>query len=219
MDLSKINQKIKNLQMQAQEYQLIEAKIKSNPFDQFLDWFEEILQSETCNPTAMALATIDENHYPDIRVVLLKQLENNQFIFYSSYDSKKAKQLIKNNIAAINFYWPHYSRQVRIKGRVEKIDRSKSEAYFSTRPRKTQLGAHAWIQSSILSSRNEMEDMLKLATEKFTNKEEIPCPNNWGGYALTPFEYEFFQGRDWRMHDRLLYTFHDNGWKIVRLAP
>lgn len=218
MDLFNINQKIKHSQKASQDSELTEKQLKSDPFEQFIDWFNEILQTETCNPTAMVLATIDANNFPDTRVVLLKELELNRFIFYSSYDSKKAKQLVNNNLAAINFYWPNFSRQLRIRGHVEKIDYAKSQSYFETRPRNTQLGAHAWTQSSIINDRTELEKLFQKTSEKFSGK-DIPCPNNWGGYALTPFEYEFFQGRNWRMHDRFLYTFQNEQWQIQRLAP
>lgn len=219
MDLSEINHKIKNMKREDEEFELREESVKLDPFELFVIWFNEALQSGMQeDPTAMVLATVDENNQPDTRVVLLKELENQQFIFYSHYDSKKAHDLSKNNVAAINFYWPYHSRQIRIRGRVEKVKREKSENYFATRPRQTQLTTHAWTQSSSLTNRKEMDNEIKRLSEKFSNK-PIPCPENWGGFVLVPFEYEFFQGRKWRMHDRLFYTLDNKTWKMKRLAP
>lgn len=218
MDLSKINKKIKNFKRENVEYELQEENVKFDPFSQFIDWFEEVLDAGLLDPIAMVLATVDDQGNPDARVVLLKELEDKKFIFYTNYHSHKAKQLSHHPIAALNFYWPDFSRQVRIRGKVEKVDRVKSESYFATRPRKTQLGAHAWVQSSTISSRHDMDTKLEKVANKFSDK-TIPCPDIWGGYALTPFEYEFFQARKWRMHDRLLYTLDEDAWRMDRLAP
>jgi pyridoxamine 5'-phosphate oxidase len=218
MNLSDINQKIKNIKRANEKDQLQENNVMSDPFKQFLDWFDQALTFETYDPSAMVLSTIDENGFPDSRVVLLKELDTHRFIFYSNYFSKKARELSNNNVAALNFYWPNYARQVRIRGRVEKVDRKTSEAYFASRPRETQLAAQASMQSSILPSRDILENQIEALAEKFAGK-EVPCPEFWGGYMLTPFEYEFFQGRSWRMHDRLLYTFANGKWTMVRLAP
>lgn len=218
MNLSEINREIRNKIKKEESDSLKEESAKQNPFEQFIDWFSEVLKSEEYDPSVMVLATIDENGWPDTRTVLLKELLDNQFIFYTNYDSKKGRQLSQHPVAAINFYWPNYSRQVRIRGRVEKVARNQSESYFSTRPREAKLGVHAWIQSSIVSSRDELDNKLKSVEKKFSD-DVIPCPENWGGYTLTPFEYEFFQGRNWRMHDRLLYVLSDSVWKRMRLAP
>lgn len=218
MDLSEINQKIKSIKKENGKFDLLEKEANADPFAQFVNWFSEVFQSGSYDPTVMILSTIDENELADNRIVLLKELEKDQFIFYTGYDSNKALQLEKNPYAACIFYWPNYSRQVRIRGKVEKLPRNKSESYFATRPREAQLGAHAWIQSSILTNREEMNEKLKIVSEKFSGK-EIPCPENWGGYSIVPFEYEFFQARSWRMHDRLHYSLHDGKWKITRLAP
>lgn len=218
MELSEINQKIKNIRAERTTQQLPELGAKEDPFQLFLSWFNQALEVESTDPSAMVLATIDEKGLPDARVVLLKELEEHRFVFYTSYASKKAKDLAHQDVAALNFYWPDLFCQIRIRGRVEKITRKKSELYFSTRPREAQLGAHAWVQSSALSSQEELDQRIKLQTEKYANQ-TVPCPENWGGYALLPFEYEFFQRKQWRRHNRLLYTLMGTTWKIARLAP
>ncbi len=218
MKISKINQKIQNIAKEDKESNLLETDVKADPFEQFVDWFEQALQSEPYDPSAMVLATVDEKGQPDTRVVLLKELTDQRLIFFTNYLSNKARQLAHNDVAAINFYWPHVARQVRIKGKVVKTSRAKSEAYFATRAREAQIGAHASLQSSVISNRSEIDNKIKVLSEKFSDQ-EIPCPENWGGYELIPFEYEFFQGKKWRVHDRLRYTLHDKKWKLVRLAP
>jgi len=218
MTLTEINKKIEKLKWEYGKHELKEESVKPNPFEQFVAWFSEALQSSLHDPSAMVLATVDEKGLPDTRVVLLKQLEDNRFIFFSHYGSKKAKELALHNVAALNFYWPASIRQIRIRGRVEKTDRAQSESYFATRVREAQIGAHAWVQSSVFSSREELLNRLKSTTTKMYDK-EVSCPESWGGYALVPFEYEFFQGRMWRMHDRLLYTLAGDQWKMERLAP
>jgi pyridoxamine 5'-phosphate oxidase len=218
MDLSKINKKIKNFKRENADYELCEESVKFDPFSQFMDWFEEVLDAEIIDPLAMILSTVDDRGYPDARVVWLKELEDKRFIFYTNYRSHKAKQLAYHPVVSLTFYWPDFSRQVRVRGKVEKVKREKSESYFATRPRKTQLGAHAWIQSSTVSGRQEMDHQLEKMTNQFSDA-AIPCPEIWGGYAITPFEYEFFQARKWRMHDRLLYTLENEKWIMQRLAP
>lgn len=218
MDFSDINLKIKNIHRTETESDLREEDVKSNPFEQFLDWFSVALASKNYDPSAMLLATVDEQGWPDARVVLLKEVGDNRLIFFTSYNSNKAKQLANNNIAAVNFYWPLSSRQVRMKGTVKKVDRGISDAYFATRPRATQIASNAFSQSSVIKDRNELEEKISVLAKEYGDK-PIVCSENWGGFEFIPFEYEFFQGRKWRMHDRLLYKMHDNKWKIVRLAP
>jgi len=218
MDLADLNRKIMNIKSNPRHQALRKKDAKADPFEQFVIWFNEALQFEPYPANAMVLATVDEKGEPDARVVLLKELESHCFIFYTNYESKKAKQLSKHNAAALNFYWPHTARQVRIRGKVKKVERSKSESYFATRPRETQLGAQAWIQSTVLANREELNTKFNEAEKKFSGR-VVPCPDYWGGYALVPFEYEFFQSRDWRAHDRLLYILENQRWKIMRLAP
>ncbi|SRR5579883_436445 len=218
MNLLDINNKIKNIKSTYPNYELNESFAKTDPFEQFVLWFDEALQTEPFDPSAMVLATTDENGVPDARMVLLKELEPGKLVFFSNYNSKKARHLAQNKSVAINFYWPNNARQVRIKGTVEKTPRKKSEDYFASRPKQAQIGAHAWIQSTVVSNRDEMEQKITDASKQYETA-EIPCPDYWGGYIVTPFEYEFFQGRNWRLHDRLLYTLEKGNWKRVRLTP
>lgn len=218
MDLDAINQKISRTTREYKEYQLNEEDANPDPFLQFILWLDDAIISNAPDPTAMVLATCDEKSKPDTRVVLLKELAPNQFIFYTNYNSKKGAQLLNQPVAALNFYWPTFTRQVRIKGYVIKVANEQNEEYFSTRPRESQLGARAWVQSSVLSDRFEIDKRIQLEKEKFMDS-PITCPDIWGGYAIIPYEYEFFQGRKWRFNDRLLYTLNEKKWKMVRLAP
>lgn len=218
MKLAEINQKIKMIKAEKFDKPPSLENWNTDPFEQFLLWFDLALEDCSSDPSAMVLATVDEQGFPDTRLVLLKELEYHRFIFYTSYESKKARDLAHQNIAALNFYWPPLCYQVRIRGRVEKLDRKKNESYFATRPRGSQLSAHAWIQSSSLASEAELEERIKKQDEYYANQ-TIPCPQNWGGYALSPFEYEFFQRKPWRRHERLLYTLDQKNWKKIYLAP
>jgi pyridoxamine 5'-phosphate oxidase len=218
MQRIELNQKLMNLKREKTKTNFSEETLRADPFEQFIAWFSLALQFESADPSAMILATVDENGFPDARIVLLKELAEPGFIFYSSYDSKKAKDLSHQPVAALNFYWPDLLYQVRIRGRVEKLPREKSEDYFATRPREAQLSAQAWVQSSVLSSRTELENKIKQTDEKYS-RQAIPCPENWGGYLLLPFEYEFFQRREWRWHDRFFYRQVKNQWEMIRLAP
>jgi pyridoxamine 5'-phosphate oxidase len=216
--LAKINEKIKNIKRTHGDYELDESHTAQAPFDLFLVWFDEILKTDSFDPSAMVLATVDTNGYPDTRVVLLKELNRNQFIFYTNYKSQKGLQLAEHPVAALNFYWPTMVRQVRLKGRVTKVDRKKSEAYFATRPREAQLSSYASQQSAVILERDVLMKEIQKLAETFS-EQTIICPEHWGGYVFEPFEYEFFQGRRWRMHDRFRYTLENEGWKCARLAP
>lgn len=218
LDLSIINQKIQKIKRQNGKGDLKEQTTHSDPFEQFLIWFNEAIDSDIYDPSAMVLATVDQKGLPDTRVVLLKELEYNRFIFFTNYQSKKAQDLSANSIAAINFYWPSLVRQVRIRGEVTKAPRSKSQNYFKTRPKEAQIGVYASLQSSIIPNREALDKEYERFTKQFDDT-EVPCPEYWGGYILTPFEYEFFQGRKWRTHDRIFYFLQNNQWLKQRLAP
>lgn len=195
---------------------LTEDNILPSPFDLFDLWFGQVLQVESYDPTAMVLSTVDKKNRPNSRVVLLKGIEKEEFVFFSNYNSSKATELKHNPYAAINFYWPQMARQIRIRGKVKTISAKRSDEYFKTRPYKSQLSAIISPQSKKISSREELEQrLLKLEKEKFTPER----PDNWGGYALKPYEFEFWQGRDNRLHDRFLYTYQKTKWVYERLAP
>ncbi|WP_370449376.1 pyridoxamine 5'-phosphate oxidase [Legionella sp. km772] len=196
---------------------LDEQHIHENPIEQFKIWFAEVLAEEPHDPTAMVLSTVDEQGFPDSRVVLLKGLEENSFIFYTNYHSAKGIQLAHEPRAALNFYWPHMARQVRIRGRVEKISAERSDDYFFSRPLSSQLSAIVSPQSKDIKDRAFLEQALEqLATE---GQAPITRPLHWGGYSLTPESIEFWQGRDNRLHDRIAYCRQNNTWSHSRLAP
>ena len=197
---------------------LSEENAKENPIEQFEQWFTQVLDVEASDPTAMVLSTVDERGYPDARVVLLKGIEDEQFIFYTNYHSAKSLQLSNTPYAALTFYWPQMARQVRIRGRVKRLSAKKSDDYFLTRPKKSQLSAIASPQSHVVKSRNELEKRLSDLIEKY-GQEPIVRPTTWGGFSLIAEEVEFWQGRNNRLHDRLLYKKLNQEWIVRRLAP
>ncbi len=200
------------------ELSLSEESVQSEPIAQFKRWFDDVLQNEKNDPTAMVLATVDEKGCPDTRVVLLKGLEEGNFLFYTNYQSAKAIQINNNPYAALNFYWPQMARQVRIRGRVKKVSREQSDAYFSSRPIKSQFSAIISHQSQELINRAVLEHALNDLIEQHGQK-PIVRPDNWGGYMIIPEEIEFWQGRDNRLHDRIHYFRQGDSWLIRRLAP
>jgi pyridoxamine 5'-phosphate oxidase len=210
----------KNLADIRREYgdlRLSEADIDHCPIQQFRRWFSEILQTETYDPTAMVLATVDNQGNPDCRVVLLKDIDGGAFVFYSNYNSIKAQQIRVNARVALNFYWPSMARQVRVRGTVEYTSDTQSDAYFASRPVESQLSALISPQSAEISSRAELEKALSVLRE--SNQTPIIRPEHWGGYRVIPTEIEFWQGRDNRLHDRIQYIHNEQSWSFRRLAP
>lgn len=200
------------------DLELTEDRLEANPMDQFKLWFEATRISEKSDPTAMVLSTVDEKGWPDSRVVLLKGIEKDAFVFYTNYDSNKSIQLQHTPYAALNFYWPQMARQVRIRGRVKRTAESHSDLYFSQRPIESQLSAMASHQSQPLANRQELEDAFNKLVNEYRHKPVIrPC--NWGGYYVIPDEMEFWQGRDSRLHDRFHYFRQNGNWIGRRLAP
>jgi pyridoxamine 5'-phosphate oxidase len=195
-----------------------ESIANSNPIEQFTIWWNEAVKSEIDEINAMTLATIDTNGNPDARIVLLKGYDKNGFVFYTNYNSAKGKSLALHANACLVFFWKELERQVRIKGTVEKISAAESDAYFSSRPIGSRIGAWASPQSQVIESRDVIEQNAKQYSEAF--KENIERPPHWGGYIVSPNSIEFWQGRSSRLHDRLLYTQQQWGnYSIQRLAP
>lgn len=193
--------------------------VDKDPFAQFEKWFNQAIQSQALEPNAMSLATLSENGMPTSRMVLLKGVENEQFVFYTNYQSQKGKELELSPVCALNFFWPELERQVRIEGVASRVSSEVSDAYFQSRPRASQVGAWASPQSTLIKERSILEERVKQIEEKYKDLKVLPRPKQWGGYGVAPFEIEFWQGRPSRLHDRIVYTRVDNQWKINRLAP
>ncbi|HRD69817.1 MAG TPA: pyridoxal 5'-phosphate synthase [Legionella sp.] len=217
MDLNQINQMIRDLKITKERINAPEELATKDPFVKFMDWFEEALRVEE-NPGVMVLATVDSDNVPVTRAVSLQELQENQFIFYSVYNGRKGKHIEHQNKIAVNFYWPDVFKQIRIRGHIEKTSREKSESYFAKRHRDIQLTLHAWKQSVSIQSRDEMEQQLAETKKRFVDK-TVPCPDYWGGYVITPYEYEFCFRRGGLKNDILFYTLEDGIWKHERLTP
>jgi pyridoxamine 5'-phosphate oxidase len=198
--------------------QLTENNVNHNPFFQLKSWLDEAIASQVYEPTAMSLATVSMDNKPSSRIVLLKEFSDKGLVFFTNYESKKGKELLQNPFAAILFFWSELERQVRVEGKVEKISEKESDIYFKSRPRGSQLGALCSPQSKIIESRKLLEQKKSALEEKYKNI-EIPRPAEWGGYILIPEIFEFWQGRESRLHDRLQFKMTGGEWMIERLAP
>jgi pyridoxamine 5'-phosphate oxidase len=190
-----------------------------DPINQFNGWFEEAHNEDEKEANAMIISTIDHNGFPDSRTVLLKEIENKKFVFYTNYESSKGKQLAANPKCNLLFLWLSLERQVRIKGTVSKLTEEQSFQYFSKRPKESQIGAWSSPQSQVIGDRNVLEKSYKTNEDKFAGVDHIPLPPFWGGYAVDPVEIEFWQGRSSRLHDRIRYRLVNNNWTKERLAP
>ena len=198
---------------------LLIEELESDPLVQFEKWFREAWDDDYPMPHAMSLATASEEGLPTVRTVLLKGYDPQGFLFFTNYDSRKAKQLSGNPQAALLFPWIRLGRQVTVAGRVKKISKSESVKYFLSRPRGSQLSAWVSAQSTVISSRAVLESAFATAKRRFA-KGEVPIPDFWGGYRVNPDSIEFWQNRKDRLHDRFLYKRKENGaWYIDRLAP
>ncbi len=195
------------------------SDLASDPIEQFRTWFADAQAADIIEPNAMTLATADREGTPDARIVLLKEIRSDGFVFYSNYDSAKGMQLSATPKSAIVFYWDVLQRQVRVQGAVERISADQSTAYFRQRPRKSQIAAIASPQSRVIPDRATLEDAFAAAAASLDPDTDLPRPESWGGYIVVPEVVEFWQGRRSRLHDRLRYRRHDDGWEIERLAP
>ena len=200
--------------------ELLESSCPENPMELFQKWFINADESEVVEETnAMTIATMSTDGYPKSRVVLLKKYTWEGFIFYTNYTSEKGKAIQENNNVCLSFFWPKLEQQIIIKGKAEKVAENISDGYFDSRPDGSKLGAWASNQSSVVSSRQELDSKLKQLENEFNNK-EIPRPKHWGGYIVKPVSIEFWQGRPNRMHDRIRYSLQEDfSWKLERLAP
>ncbi|RMH70034.1 MAG: pyridoxamine 5'-phosphate oxidase [Gemmatimonadetes bacterium] len=201
------------------ENPLTKADVDPNPFCQFRRWFGEALQADFYEPNAMVLSTVSAEGKPSARTVLLKGFDERGFVFYTNYHSRKGRELAQNPYVALTFYWDVLVRDIRIEGKVEKVPPEVSDMYFQSRPRGSQLGTWVSNQSEIIESRQVLLDRLQQLEVQYADA-PIPRPPYWGGYRVSPTAFEFWQGGENRLHDRILYTLTDDGvWTIARLAP
>ncbi|MDX1543684.1 MAG: pyridoxamine 5'-phosphate oxidase [Christiangramia sp.] len=198
---------------------LLETDIPKEPLELFQAWFKLADESSSVEEAnAMNIATTGKDMMPKSRIVLLKSYNKDGFVFFTNYESDKGKDLAENPRCCLSFFWPALEKQVIIQGEVSKTSKEESGEYFHSRPIGSQLGAHVSNQSSVIPSREFLEDKLMDLEKKFENK-EIPLPSYWGGYLVKPLTFEFWQGRSNRLHDRILYSLEGDNWKIERLAP
>ena len=199
---------------------LTEETVAENPIGQFEKWFYEVESAGGIEePNAMTLATVGQDGFPKNRVVLMKGFSEDGFIFFTNYDSEKGRAVKSVPNVCLSFFWPSLERQVIIKGMAEKVPEKVSDDYFASRPKGSQLGAVVSDQSSVIESRESLEDKLTALKNELKEK-QVPRPKNWGGYLVRPHSIEFWQGRPNRLHDRIRYTLSNGGdWKIERLAP
>lgn len=200
---------------------LMMSDLNSNPMDQFKQWLDDARATSMPEPTAMNLATCDAQGKLSSRMVLLKELDDTGFVFFTNYESHKANQLSEHAHAALCFWWGELERQVRIEGQVEKVSAEESNDYFNSRPRGSRIGAIASQQSRQLNSYQELSDKVSQLEEKYQGQDQIPRPDYWGGYRVVPQSIEFWQGRPSRLHDRLKFEKVPgvDGWEVVRLSP
>jgi pyridoxamine 5'-phosphate oxidase len=202
-------------------YQFSSLDIKDctdNPFQQFQLWLNHALEDNLYEPNGMQLATVGKNGIPSVRTLLLKEICDNGFVFFTNFESKKGMQIEQNNHAAMVFWWREHERQVRIEGVVEKYDIEKSKKYFYSRPQGSQLAASISPQSKKIPNRKYLDDLYEQYQAKYSQI-KFPFPKNWGGYKLVPTLFEFWQGRESRLHDRIEYIYEENTWTKHRLAP
>lgn len=196
---------------------LDETDVHQDPVRQFSSWLDEALKAELDEPYAMTLATVDDASQPAARIVLLRGVDHRGFVFFTNYDSRKGNELSTQDRAALLFFWAPLERQVRVEGRVVRVSDAESDDYFTRRPRGSCIGAWASPQSAVIPSREWLEK--RVGDLNREHGDVVPRPPNWGGYRLVPERFEFWQGRESRLHDRLVYRLEGSHWAIERLAP
>jgi pyridoxamine 5'-phosphate oxidase len=197
---------------------LLELGALPDPFAQFAVWFEQAVEAKLEEPNAMVLATAGADGAPAARVILLKGVDARGFVFFSHYTSPKSRDLRANPNAALVFFWKELQRQVRVTGRAERVSPDESDAYFASRPKESRIGAHVSAQSTVIASREVLEQRFAQLQAEFADQDP-PRPASWGGWRIVPTAFEFWQGRPHRLHDRLRYTRDGHTWRLDRLAP
>jgi len=214
----KVNKSINYLRREYKLNKLSEETVHKSPFSQFEKWFKEVLQVGLIEPNAMILATADDKAKPSVRVVLLKGLNNNGLTFFTNYTSRKGHDITENSAASVLFFWAELERQVRVEGQIKKISRAESKKYFNTRPLDSRLAAWTSEQSKMIPGRDYLDTKFQIFKRQFKGK-QIPVPPDWGGFRLVPEYFEFWQGRENRLHDRICYKKVSGKWKVFRLSP
>ena len=217
--MGQVNQHISQLREDFMKGELSENNLNKTPDLQFEQWMKDAIDAKVNEVPACNLATVDKNNKPSARIIYLREFSDNEFYFYTNYDSRKAIQIAENPNVCLTFFWPELERQIRIEGVItQKAEAEKSDAYFNARPQDSKIGAWSSPQSRVLNNREELNTFIEGNKTKFNNQ-EIPRPEFWGGYIIKANYYEFWQGRKNRLHDRIAFTLENGNWKIERLAP
>jgi pyridoxamine 5'-phosphate oxidase len=195
------------------------ADVSTDPIEQWHRWHEDALTAGVVEPNAMTVSTVDVHGAPDARILLARAVDRFGFVFYTNYESTKSRQLNARPVAAATFGWLDLHRQVRVRGTVERVGDDESDAYFASRPRDSQIGAWASPQSAVIADRAELDRLVETQRLAFGDADRIRRPAHWGGWRLVPHEFEFWQGRPNRLHDRIHYQLVDGRWRLQRLAP
>lgn len=210
---------LSNMRLTYDKGELDDDGFLDDPMNQFERWFEEVRATDTHEANAMIVSTVDANGRPSARIVLLKEVDCKGFVFYTNYESQKGQELAINQNIALTFYWPSMERQVRVTGVAERVSAEQSDAYFSLRPRGSQLGAIVSPQSAVIPDRMFLTTRLESAIAELDENVPLHRPESWGGYLVRPDSMEFWQGRPDRLHDRIRYHREENRWNTERLAP
>jgi pyridoxamine 5'-phosphate oxidase len=216
--LNRLSQQIAQLRREYVSHPFDVESVDADPIVQFRSWFDEAVRAEQPDPEAMTISTASVGGQVSARIVLLRQIDDRGFVFFTNYESRKSRQLSANPYVALTFYWSSLNRQVNITGDAEKLAVQESEDYFQTRPRGSQIAAWTSPQSREIASRDVLERMFAEVEERFS-QQSVPCPPFWGGFRVKPVKIEFWQGRENRLHDRVEYKLQNGAWRISRLAP